>query len=104
MDYVDVSQRDISIKFINGTGKVDFDVVIFSKTFSNNAVPMFVAWQILRCQTSVCLIYPHSVEVGSSFNHGIQFVNCGPFDTQVGSTWEIRQESKGSIPLLTQSK
>lgn len=104
MDYVDVHKEDIPIKFINATGKVDFDVIVFAKTFSNSAAPLFVAWQILRCQTSVRLLYPRSVEVGSSFTHGIQFVSCGPFKTQVGTTWEIRQGSKVSVPILTQSK
>lgn len=104
MDYADVSKQDIPIKFINTTGKVDFDIVLFTKTFSNNSVPVFVAWQILRCQTSVSLIYPHSVEVGSSFTHGIQLVSCGPFNAEVGTTWEIRQESKASSPMLIESK
>ena len=94
----------IPIKFINNTGNTDRDVIIFSKNLPNESEPVYVAWQILRCQTSVDLLYPLGFQVGTCYTKGIQSVNCGPFDAVLGSIWEMRQQSQASVPLLIESK
>ena len=97
------AREGIPIKFINNTGKTDRDVIIFSKT-PNHSEPVYVAWQILRCQTSVDLMYPFGFQVGTSYTKGIQSVNCGPFDAELGSTWEMRQHTQSSVAILTESE
>jgi len=111
MDEVDPKKASTSavsegvpIKFINNTGNTDRDVIVFSKNLPNESEPVYVAWQILRCQTSVDLLYPLSFQVGTCYTKGIQSVHCGPFDAGLGSIWEMRQQSQASVPLLVESK
>ncbi len=110
MDEVEPRVKSLSvnegtpIKFVNKTGKTDRDVIIFSKSHPKQSEPVYVAWQVLRCQTSVDLVYPLDFQVGTSYTKGIQSVNCGPFDTQLGTVWEMRQHSQASVAILVESE
>ncbi len=96
---------DIPIKYVNGTGSTDFQVVVFSKNFSQNTpVSVYLAWQVLRAQTSVQFTYPSSIEVGASFKTGGQTITAGPFAAKLGSTWEILQPLRNNTAELRESK
>ena len=92
---------DISIEFINSTGKTDFKVVVFTKNFSTNTPEtIYAAWQVISVQTSSSFVYPVSTSVEAKYDIGGQTNNMGPFPAKLGSTWEIRQEPKSGTPTL----
>ena len=94
---------DIPVKFINDTGKTDFEVVVFTKNFSYNTPrTYYTAWQVLRTIGSVDFVYPASVSVGVTNQAQMSIV--GPFPTELGTTWEITQETSSSMAELKQSK
>ncbi len=90
---------DISIKYVNKTGRSDFEVVVFTKNFSaNTPQTYYCAWLILRGQlTSVEFVYPVSTGVGASYEIPGQFFEVGPLYAKLGSTWKISQESRDSF-------
>jgi hypothetical protein len=114
MDYVDYCSihKGIPIKYINATNEVDFDVVVFTKNYFTSpetaelyhSADYYVAWQILRGQTSVSSIFPEGIEVGSTYNNNCQWISCGPFKAKLGSTWEMRQDTRDSTPVLEQGE
>ena len=96
---------DIPIKYINATSNVDFEVVVFTKNFSTNTPKTYyVAWQLLRGQTSVQFVYPVAMAVGATYSQGGQYITAGPFKAKLGSTWEITQESANATAVLKESK
>ena len=96
---------DIPIKYINATSNVDFEVVVFTKNFSTNTPKTYyVAWQLLRGQTSVEFVYPVQMQVGATYSQGGQFITAGPFGAKLGTTWEISQESASATAVLKESK
>ena len=95
---------DIPIKYVNATTSTDFEVVVFTKNFSTNTPQVYyVAWQILRAQTSAQFIYPVTTAVGATYHTGGQLVTAGPFPAELGSTWEITQNSINATAVLTKS-
>ena len=97
--------HDIPVRFINDTGKADFEVVVFTKNFSYNTPrTYYVAWQVLRTMASVDFFYPASVSVGATYNSQGQMSIAGPFLAELGTTWEITQETSSSMAELKQSK
>ena len=96
---------DIPIKYINATTNTDFEVVVFTRNFSTNTPKTYyVAWQVLRGQTSVQFIHPASMAVGATYRSGGQVITAGPFPANLGSTWEVTQESASDTAVLKQSK
>ena len=94
---------DIPIEFINSTGKTDFKVVVFTKNFSTNTPEtVYAAWQVISVQTSSSFVYPVSTSVEAKYDIGGQTNDMGPFPATLGSTWEIRQESKSGTPTLNE--
>ena len=109
MDYVDYcsSNKGIPFKYINATNKVGFDVIVYTKNYFtplDTARQCYVAWQILRGQTSVSSIFPEGVEIGSTYNNDCQWISCGPFKAKPGSTWEMQQDTRDSTPVLEQGE
>ena len=95
----------IPVRYINSTGKTDFQVLVFTKNFSvNTPSTVFSAWQVLRAQTSVDFEYPEDIEVGATYKHGIQTVASGPFVASLGSTWGVMQESPRHTAILKESE
>ena len=95
---------DIPVKYINKTKSADFETVVFTKNYSTNTPnTYYVAWQILRGQSSVSFVFPEEVSVGASYSSGGQQITAGPFKASLGSTWEITQEMKTDTAVLTQS-
>ena len=95
---------DIPIKYINATVSTDFEVVVFTKNYNVNTPQVYyVAWQILRAQTSAQFVYPVSTAVGATYHTGGQLITAGPFPAQLGSTWEITQDSINATAVLKQS-
>ncbi len=92
---------DIVIKYVNKTGKTDFEVVVFTKNFSTNT-PMtyYCAWQILRGQNNVQFVYPVTTAIGATYNKGGLEISSGPFPAELGTTWTISQESDESTAVL----
>ena len=96
---------DIPIKYINATGKTDFEVVVFTKNFNVNTPRVYyAAWQILRAQNAVQFKYPVSLSVGATYQTGGQTIFAGPFEAKLGSTWEITQDSIDSAAVLKEGK
>lgn len=96
---------DIPVKYVNGTKSTDFQVVVFSKNFSMiSPTVSYSAWQVLNAQTSVQFTYTESVSVGATYKTSGQIITAGPFSTDLGSTWEIKQPLKTDTAELTQSK
>ena len=94
---------DIQIEFINSTGNTDFQVVVFTKNFSTNTPEtIYAAWQVISVQTSSSFLYPVSTSVEAKYDIGGQTNDMGPFPATLGSTWEIRQESKSGTPTLNE--
>ena len=94
---------DIPVKFTNATGETDFGVVVFTKNFSYNTPrTYYTAWQVLRTVDSVDFVYPASLSIGVTNKAQMSIV--GPLPTELGTTWEITQETPGSMAELKQSK
>ena len=95
---------DIRIRYINATSKVDFAVVVFTKTMSvSTPETLHAAWQVLKGQSSVDFVYPISTSVGATYEENGNIITSGPFATELGTTWEITQELEKTA-VLTQSK
>ena len=88
---------NVSVNYINATGKADFEVVVFTEPTDDN----YVAWQILQAQTSAEFIYPVALDVHASYYqpNGTK-IDAGPLAATLGSTWEITQETKASTAIL----
>ena len=99
-----MSHNQIDIKYVNNTGKTDFDVMVFTKNYSTRTPNIYyVAWQILRGQTSVYFSYPlDTVQVGASYHQHGQIINSGPFHADIGSSWKITQPKRTSTAILEQ--
>lgn len=96
---------DIPIKYINNTKNTDFEVMVFTKNYSTRTPRVYyVAWQVLRGQTSVEFKYPVNIAVGATYSsNGLQVV-AGPFESDLGSSWRITQEKPTDTAVLKQSK
>ncbi len=96
---------DIPIKYINNTRNTDFEVMVFTKNYSTRTPKVYyVAWQVLRGQTSVEFKYPVSISVGATYySSGLQVV-AGPFGSDLGSSWRITQDKPVDTAVLKQSK
>ena len=95
---------DIKIKYVNSTGKTDFEVLVYTTNFSlNTPKTVFSAWQVLEAQSEVLFDYPVSLQVGASYEHLGQTNIAGPFDAGLGSTWSISQDTTGSAAVLKES-
>ena len=96
-------RNSIPIIYYNRTNSVDFDVLVFAKVLKSSIISNpYVAWQILRGQTSVSFVYPVNMQVGATYINKDQVVTAGPFDTNEGSTWEIVQDRSGDTAQLKQ--
>ena len=58
-----------------------------------------MAWQILRGQPSVDFYFYAVIEVGASYKHQGQDIKCGPLKPEMGSIWEIIQETEDSTAV-----
>ena len=95
---------DIPIKYVNATRNTDFEAVVFTKNYSTNTPnTYYCAWQVLRGQTSVQFVYPVTTAVGAVYSQGGQTITAGPFPAELGSTWQITQESSIDTAVLAQS-
>ena len=96
---------DIPVKFINDTGKTDFEVVVFTRNFSYNTPrDYYAAWQVLRTAASAEFVYPASVSIGATYHSQGEMFMTGQFPAELGTTWEITQETPGSMAELKQGK
>ncbi len=82
---------DISVTYINHTGSVDFQVVVYATN---------VAWRVLVAQTEAEFVYHESTEIGAYYFQGSVKITMGPFPAQPGSTWEIEQEGSYNTAVL----
>lgn len=116
---------DIPIKYINATGSVDFQVVAFTRDYTdppndsnsnstdgvtvitndNDMDYKYVAWQVFNAETEVDFVYPSAVYVGMYYKTGILTMKAGPFRAKLGSSWEIVQpETPDEVTILQESK
>lgn len=94
----------INIKYVNNTNNTDFEVMVFTKNYSTRTPKTYyVAWQVLRGQTSVLFKYPlNYMEVGASYEERGLLVVSGPFHADVGSSWKITQPQPNDTAILQQ--
>ncbi len=85
--------QDISVTYINNTGAVNFQVVVYETNSK-------VAWRVLVAQTKAEFVYPASTEVGAYYFEDDVKITVGPFPAQLGSTWEIEQDSAYNAAVL----
>ena len=96
-----MASGSIPLRYINKTGKTDFQVLVFTKNFSTNTPETYyAAWQILRAQSEVDFAYPVDIEIGASYKQGSQKIIAGPFTAELGSTWQITQPSADATATL----
>lgn len=96
---------NIPVKYINKTGSVDFQVLVFTKNFSTNTPKTYYcAWQVLRAQNESDFSYPVEIEVGASYEQSGQVVISGPFGASLGSTWEVVQDTPSATTVLSESE
>lgn len=93
---------DIPIRYVNCTGRTDFEVVVFTENCHTAPETPYAAWQVLRGQSSVEFIYPVSMAVGVTCKLGGQLITAGPFPAELGSTWEISQDDISKTAVLKQ--
>lgn len=95
----------INIKYINDTDVHDCDVIVFTKNFkTRNIKTFYVAWHVLRGQSSVTFQYPVQVSVGATYQaRGLKIVS-GPFDADMGSSWSIVQNRSNDTAILSKSE
>ena len=95
----------INVKYVNNTGNTDFEVMVFTKNYSTRTPKTYyVAWHVLRGQTSVTFQYPVHLAVGSTYQeHGLKIIS-GPFGAELGSSWRITQPKSNSTAVLEPSK
>lgn len=100
------ASSDISITYKNNTKQNDFEVVVFTKNENPNAIDTpFVAWKVLKAQTSADFVYPADVSVGASWKSSGGVTNfAGPLLAKLGSTWELTMPTPSSSPTLAASK
>ena len=92
--------NDIPITYYNKTGHINFDVLVFAKNYTNQTTKQYVGWQILRGQSSVDFNFSAIIQVGASYKHQGQDIKCGPLNAEMGSIWEIIQETEDSTAVL----
>ena len=92
--------KDIPITYYKKTGHVDFDVLVFTKNYTNQTSKQYVGWQVLRGQSSVDFNFSAMIQVGASYKHQGQDIKCGPLNAEMGSIWEIIQETEDSTAVL----
>ena len=101
MDVVRSLKRDVPIVYLNKTGRNDFAVVVFTKNEDLNAIETpFVAWQIIRAQTSANFAYPVFASVGVYWESNGVTLYSGPMIAAAGSTWEFTcpvQDGSGTL-------
>ena len=94
----------IPIKYINSTGNVDFEVVVFTKNYSTDTPKTYyVAWHVLKAQTSSEFVYPVEIEIGASYHFDDQLITAGPFGAKLGSSWLITQDTSSETATLKES-
>jgi dynein heavy chain 1 len=92
----------IPIEYINDTKKTDFKVLVFTKNYSvNTPKTYYVAWQILTAETSSQFEYAATISVGATYQKSGQIITAGPFQAELGSTWEIQDPEEGASATLT---
>lgn len=90
---------DVKIKYINAS-KDNVKVVIFTKNFSPNGSPDFVAWNILETKDEEQEItYPEDITIEVS-GANLEARKSGSFSAKSGSTWHVTQASLEAAPGL----
>jgi hypothetical protein len=93
----------IPIKYVNATKHADFQVLVFTKNYSpDTPKTYYVAWQVLAAQSTSEFKYDTTISVGATYEKGGQTITAGPFQAQLGSTWEIQDPQEGATATLTQ--
>ena len=93
--------NDINIKYLNKTGRVDFAVAVFVQNSDANAVDSpYVAWYVLRTQSSAKFVWSKSQEVGVEYEVDGAKMTAGPVTAEAGSTWDFVHEQADSTPYL----
>ncbi len=95
----------IPITYRNNTGRNDFEVVVFTQNENPNAIDTpFVAWKVLKAQTSAQFVYPVEVAVGATWSKDGVTNFAGPFSANLGSTWRLTMDTPDSSPDLVDGK
>ena len=96
---------DIPITYYNQTGQNNFEVVVFTKNENPSAIDTpFVAWRVLKAQTSAQFVYPVNVAVGATWTDGGVTSSAGPIVSSLGATWVLTQKTSESPPNLKDGK
>ena len=100
----DEDDNSIPVRYINKTGHVDFEVMVFTQNY-NTKIPniYYVAWQVLKAQSSVDFTFSSKIQVGAFYRTKGQTVRAGPFDAEPGSTWRIVQNEMQDTATLEKS-
>ena len=94
---------DIPVKISIATNSAsDFQVVVFTKNYNAGPETVFVAYKVLPASpsTNVIFVYPVTTAVGATCEISGNKLMLGPFPTETGATWEIRQDDEEESPIL----
>ena len=95
----------IPIRYINNTGKVDFEVMVFTRNYNTKTPKIYyVAWHVLRAQSVVDFSFSSTISVGAFYKVNALVVKAGPFVAESGSTWTIVQNDRWDTAVLTKGK
>ena len=93
--------HDVEITYLNKTGRNDFALLVFTKNEDANASESpYVAWRIIKAQSSATFKYSLDAAVGAYWETGGALIRAGPFSATVGSTWSIRADRPNDSPHL----
>lgn len=88
----------IPVYYINETGTTDFTVNIYATKFSKES------WRSINAQSSATFNFDLGVEVGASYTDNGLYVVAGPFRTEPGNVWQVKQNSPTSTAILSRGK
>ena len=96
------NRNRIPIRYINNTGKVDFEVMVFTKNYNTKTPQIYyVAWQVLRAQSCVEFSFSSDIAIGASYKDNGQTIKAGPFLAESGTTWTIVQNDRRDTVVLS---
>lgn len=105
MDFDDDDGTRIPIRYINNTGKVDFEVMVFTKNYNTKTPKIYyVAWHVLRAQSIVDFSFSSNLSIGAFYKENGLVIRAGPFLAESGSTWTIVQNDRRDTAVLNKGK
>ena len=97
--------HDVEITYLNQTGRNDFALLVFTENEDANASESpYVAWRMIKAQSSATFWYSLDAAVGAHWETGGALIRAGPFSATMGSTWSITGDHQNDSPHLAEGR